>query len=185
MSTQAATAAERYAFAFVDLLREGGKKVLDQGVKDIDTLAAVVESSEDFQRFLASPVISYDEARGFLLAFAKKAKLSVLTVNALQVLARNGRLADLPAFVAACQRHFSVMRGELVAEVATAHELTAAQSKELAAVLSAKTGKQVSLAVSVDPQLIGGLVVKIGSHMVDASLKTRLNTLKRALREVA
>src|SRR5690606_25693960 len=114
----------------------------------------------------------------------EKAKITGLVANFLQVVARNRRLFAVPSMIRAFREIAARRRGETAAEVVTAHRLTAQQESELKAALKKVAGRDVTLNVTVDPSLLGGLIVKIGSRQLDTSLKTKLNSLKLALKEV-
>jgi F-type H+-transporting ATPase subunit delta len=118
------------------------------------------------------------------VAIADKAKITGLVGSFLRVVAMNRRLFVLPGMISAFRRIAAEHRGEAAAEVTSAHALTAAQEKELKAALKSVAGKDVAISVTVDPSLLGGMVVKIGSRQIDTSLKTKLNSLKLALKEV-
>ena len=110
--------------------------------------------------------------------------LGGLAGNFLRVVAKNRRLFAVPAMIKAFREIAAEARGEVTAEVTSAHALTPAQEAELKAALKSVAGKDVAIAVTVDPSLLGGLVVKVGSRQIDTSLKTKLNSLKLALKEV-
>ncbi|MGQ3036156.1 MAG: ATP synthase F1 subunit delta, partial [Neoaquamicrobium sediminum] len=117
-------------------------------------------------------------------AIVDKAKITGLTGNFLRVVARNRRLFAVPGMIRAFRRIAAEARGEVAAEVSSAHELTAAQRSELTAALKTVAGKDVAVNLTVDPTLLGGMVVKMGSRQIDTSLKTKLASLKLALKEV-
>ncbi|MGO4835869.1 ATP synthase F1 subunit delta, partial [Rhizobiaceae sp. 2RAB30] len=119
-----------------------------------------------------------------IAAVADKAKIGGLAGNFLGVVARNRRLFAIPGMIRAFRRIAAEHRGEVAAEVTSAHDLTAAQQTELKVALKSVAGKDVAIAVTVDPSLLGGLIVKMGSRQIDTSLKTKLNSLKLALKEV-
>jgi F-type H+-transporting ATPase subunit delta len=181
-SQQISGVAERYASSLYEVAADA--KSIDAVAKDLDGFQAMIDSSEDLQRLIRSPVFSADDQSRSIEALLKKAGLGGLVANFLKVVARNRRLFAVPAIVRAFGEIVARERGEVTADVKTAHQLSAAQEKELKAALSSVTGKTVTLNVTVDASLLGGLIVKIGSRQVDTSLRTKLSTLKLALKEV-
>ncbi|RVB40683.1 F0F1 ATP synthase subunit delta, partial [Mesorhizobium sp. M7A.F.Ca.CA.001.06.1.1] len=131
-----------------------------------------------------SPVFSSEDQAKAIAAIADKAGITGLTGNFLRVVARNRRLFAIPGMIRAFRQISAEHRGETAAEVTSAHALTAVQQTELKAALKSVAGKDVAISVTVDPSLLGGLVVKMGSRQIDTSLKTKLNSLKLALKEV-
>lgn len=174
--------AERYASSLFDLAREAGS--IDAVSADLDRFQALLEESGDLKRLVASPVFSAEEQQRAISAISAKAEFSGLVANFLKVVAANRRLFALPGMVRAFRQIAAEHRGEVTAEVTSAHALTAAQEKELKSALKGVTGKDVAVAVTVDPSLLGGLIVKVGSRQIDTSLRTKLSTLKLALKEV-
>jgi F-type H+-transporting ATPase subunit delta len=174
--------ARPYAQALFDLAR--GDKAVDKVEKGLEAVGRLADESEDFARFLRSPVISTDDKAAALEKVLKDAKVDGTVANFLRVIARNGRLFALPAIIKAFSALAATSRDEVSAEVTSAAPLSAAQLKTLAETLKAKVGKTVTLNEHVDPSLIGGLVVKVGSRMIDSSLKTKLAAMKVAMKEV-
>lgn len=174
--------AARYATALFDLAKE--EKALKALEADADALAAALAVSADLKEMIASPVISRDEQAAAIAALAKKMKLSVLTANTLSLMAAKRRLFVLPQMVADLQARIATEKGEVTAEVTSAAALTADQAAKLAATLKAKVGKDVKLKTAVDEALIGGLVVKLGSTMIDTSIRSKLAALQNAMKEV-
>ncbi|MEQ1899592.1 MAG: F0F1 ATP synthase subunit delta [Devosia sp.] len=171
-----------YAGALFDLAQsEGSVDAVESGLKEFERLAG---ESEDFRRFLRSPVITADIKSVAIDAILDKAKPHQTVSNVVKVIARNGRLFALPAVIKQFQALVARSRGEVSAEVTSATPLNGAQLKSLADTLKAKIGKTVTLTEHVDPSLIGGLVVKVGSQMIDSSLKTKLSAMKIAMKEV-
>ena len=152
---------------------------------DLDAVAGLIQSSDDFSRFLVSPTITPDVKSAALDSIIEKIKPHVLVANTLKLIARNGRLFALTAIIAEYKRLAAEARNEVSAEVVSAAPLTKGQQAELAAVLKDKIGKDVSLIAHVDESLIGGLVVKVGSQMIDTSLKTKLSAMKIAMKGVS
>jgi F-type H+-transporting ATPase subunit delta len=174
--------ASRYASALFDLAKEDGAlKALEA---DTTALTDALAASPDLRAMIASPVISRDEQAGAIAAIAGKMGLSVLTANTLALMADKRRLFVLPQFVAQIADLIAEEKGEVTAEVTAARALTAAQSKKLAETLKSRVGKTVKLKTTVDETLIGGLVVKLGSTMIDTSVKAKLAALQNAMKEV-
>lgn len=174
-----ASVAGRYASALFDLAKDENK--IEEVEKDLGMFQALLGESDDLARLVRSPVISSDDQSRALSAVLSKAGAGSLAANFFKLIAKNRRLfaaEDMArAFKALAARH----RGEVSAEVASAHALTDEQVGELKAVLKASVGKDVTLSTKVDPSLLGGLVVKIGSRMIDSSLKTKLANMKAAM----
>ncbi|MCL4189191.1 MAG: F0F1 ATP synthase subunit delta [Rhodobacteraceae bacterium] len=174
--------AARYAAAVFDLAAESGAIAALEA--DSDALDAALDASADLRAMIASPVISRDEQGRAMAALAARMKLSPLLANTLGLMAANRRLFVLPQLVAALRARIAEAKGEVTAEVTAARALTAAQAERLAAALSARVGKTVKLKATVDEGLIGGLVVKVGSKMVDTSIRSRLAALQNAMKGV-
>lgn len=174
--------AERYASSLFELAQESGS--IDKVSSDLDRFQALLDESEDLRRLVASPVFSAEDQQKAVTAIAAKAGISGLVGNFLKVVAGNRRLFALQGMVRAFRVIAAEHRGEITAEVTSAHALTAAQETELKSALKGVTGKDVAVAVKVDPSILGGLIVKVGSRQIDTSLRTKLSTLKLALKEV-
>ncbi|MEB2847666.1 F0F1 ATP synthase subunit delta [Rhizobiales bacterium RZME27] len=174
--------AERYASSLFELAVESN--AIEQIAADLDRFQAMLDESEDLRRLVVSPVFSSQEQRAAVTAIAEKAALGAVVSNFLKVVAGNRRLFALPGMIRAFREIAAAHRGEIVAEVTSAHALTVAQDKELKTALKGVTGKDVTINVTVDPSLLGGLIVKVGSRQIDTSLRTKLSTLKLALKEV-
>ena len=170
----------RYASALFDLASE--QKAVKEVGTDLDQLGEAIVVSADFASLIRNPQVSRDAATKALNGLADLLGLSGLTRNFLGVLAQNRRLAKLPEMVRAFASIAAAARGEVTAEVTSAHPLTASQTKTLATKLSAREGKDVTIKASVDPEVLGGLVVRIGSQQIDSSIRTRLNTLAQAMK---
>ena len=174
--------ARPYAAALFDLAKsDNSVEAVEQG---LDKLVALANESPDFARFLRSPVINAEEKLVAMHAVLERAKPHTTVGDFVRVVARNGRLFALPAIVAAFKDMAAGHRGEVSADVTSAVPLSDAQAKSLAETLKSRIGKSVSLNQFVDPSLIGGLVVKVGSQMIDSSLKTKLQAMKIAMKEV-
>lgn len=170
----------RYAVALFDLARDG--KALDTVAASLATLKTAIAQSADFKGLINSPVLSREAAGKAVGAVASCLGLDSLTTNFLGVLARNRRLAQLPAVIRAYDALLSNHRGEARAEVTSAHPLTGPQVAALGQSLRARVGRDVSIDAKVDPAILGGLVVRIGSQMIDSSIRTRLNSLAQAMK---
>ena len=174
--------AGRYALAVFDLVREAkGVKALEA---DVAALQAALNDSADFRALIASPVYGREEQGAAVGAIAKKMKLSGILANTLGLMAANRRLFVLPQLLTTLTAMIAEEKGEVTADVTAAADLTAAQSKKLAASLKASVGKDVKLNVSVDESLIGGLIVKVGSKMIDTSIRSKLASLQNVMKEV-
>jgi F-type H+-transporting ATPase subunit delta len=174
--------ARPYAQALFDLAKGDNAVAAVEG--GLDAVARIANESPDFARFLRSPVINAEEKAAALEAVLAKAKPDATVGNFLRVIARNGRLFALPAIVKAFRELAAKERGETNAEVTSAAPLSDGQLANLTETLKTKLGKTVTLTQHVDPSLIGGLVVKVGSQMIDSSLKTKLAAMKVAMKEV-
>ncbi len=170
---------KRYALALVDLATEG--KALPKLEKDLDILAGLIAGSSEFAAFVRSPSVSHVRQQAVLADVAKKAKLQKMTVNFLGVVAENGRLAELSAFIAATKAELSQRRGEMSVDVSSAQILTVTQQKQLKSQIAAATGKDILLNASVDENLIGGMILTVGSTRIDSSVSGRLDRLKIAM----
>jgi F-type H+-transporting ATPase subunit delta len=174
--------AERYAGSLFDLAVEANTVV--QVEADLTRFEALLSASEDLVRLIRSPVFSAEEQSKAIGAVLKSADITGLAANFLSVVANNRRLFAVPAIIKAFRKIAAEARGEIAAEVISAHALSTTQEQELKATLKGVAGKDVAITVTVDPSLLGGLVVKIGSRQIDTSLKTKLASLKLALKEV-
>ncbi len=170
----------RYAKALFELARDG--KAIDTVSKSLESLSKALGSSGDFVALTTNPRVSRSASSKGVAAIAKAMKLDKLTSNFLGVLAQNRRLAELGKVIAAYNSLASAHRGEATAEVTSAHKLDAAQVTALKKQLKTKVGRDVAVTQKVDPAILGGLIVKIGSQMIDSSIKTRLNTLATAMK---
>ena len=181
-STSTTSVAARYARSLYELAAEA--KSVETVEQALDAFEAMIGESDDLKRLIESPVFSADEQAAAMDAIVGKAGLPDLASNFLGVVARNRRLFAVPAMIAAYREIAACERGEVTAEVTTAAELNATQEKQLKAALKEVAGKDVTLHVTVDPSILGGLIVKLGSRQIDTSLKTKLSSLKLALKEV-
>ena len=174
--------AGRYGQALFDLAKEsGGLKALEADAK---ALGAVLAASPDFAAMIASPVIPREEQAAAVQAVAARLGVSALMANTLALMAQKRRLFVMPQLVADLKRRIAVEKGEITADVTSASALTAVQVKKLVATLKASTGRDIKLNATVDESLIGGLIVKLGSTMIDTSVKAKLAALQNAMKEV-
>jgi F-type H+-transporting ATPase subunit delta len=174
--------AERYASALFDLARE--ESALQRVEADLVGVSRMIEESGDLRRLVQSPVFSAEEQERAIGAVADGAGIRGLVGNFLRLVAKNRRLFALPGIIKVFREMAARQRGEMTAEVTSAHALSDDQIAALKGALKDKLGKDVTLDVRTDPALLGGLVVKVGSRMIDTSLRTRLMTVKTQLKEV-
>lgn len=172
----------RYASALFDLAKD--ENALDAVEADVESFGKMLDESEDLRRLVESPLYSKSEQVAALDAVFQKAGMGALAANFFKVVAENRRLFAVRGIVRAFQSLMSAHRGEMIAEVVSAEPLSEDNEARLSEILAGETGRAIKLATKVDPSLIGGLVVKIGSRMIDTSLRTRLNSLKTAMKEV-
>jgi F-type H+-transporting ATPase subunit delta len=170
----------RYAIALFELARDS--KTIDTVEQSLATIRDALAQSADFKALTLSPLVARGAAVTAVLATADELGIDATTKNFLGVLAENRRLAKLPAITRAFRELAARHRGEVSAEVASAYPLTDEQVVELKQQLRARVGREVAVDLSVDPALLGGLVVRIGSQMIDSSIRTRLNTLAHAMK---
>lgn len=174
--------AGRYATALFELARD--EKVVDAVKADLDGFAAVMADSEDLRRLVRSPVFGAEEQTKALAAVLDKADIKGLTANFLKLVASNRRLFAVSDMIRAFRALVAKHKGEVTAQVTVAEKLSDAHLEALKSALKSVTGgKAVDLNVKVDPAIIGGLTVKLGSRMVDSSLRTKLNSIKNAMKE--
>ena len=174
--------AARYATAVYDLAKDDGAVPALEA--DLDTLSAALDDSADLQALIHSPIYSREEQRAAITAVAQKAGLSALMTNTLALMADKRRLFVVPALIASLRAIIADAKGEVTAEVTSAKALTKTQSDKLAKTLKERLGKDVAITASVDESLIGGLIVKVGSKMIDTSIRSRLASLQNAMKEV-
>jgi len=173
--------AGRYATALFELALE--EKAVDAVRADLEKFQALVDANPDLQRLVRSPVFTADEQARALGGVLEKADIDGLAAKFLKLVASNRRLFAVREMIVAYRALVARHKGEVSAEVTVAEELNDKYRDALAAALKSLTGKDVDLAVKVDPAIIGGLVVKLGSRMVDSSLRTKLNAIKHAMKE--
>ena len=175
-----ASLAGRYASALFDLARD--QRQIDSVGRSLDALGQTLVDSKDFSELVSSPLVSRDEAGKAFAAIAPQIGLDPITANFLGVLARNGRKGEIRNVIRAFRRLAAEHRGEVTADVTTARPLNDDQVAALKAQLRARAGRDVSIDASVDPSILGGIVVKLGSQQIDASIRTKLNRLASAMK---
>lgn len=175
--------ARRYVAALLDMAAEAG--AIEQVEKDIQSLQTMLQSSEDLKAMIASPLVNRGKQTSAVLALAEKARFHKLTMNFLGVLAQNRRLPALSAVIDAFRTELTRRRGDVEAKVQSATALSPAQTKALQEQLSKAMGTNVTLNVEVQRDLLGGMIVTVGSRMIDDSVKRKLEKLQRAMNEKA
>jgi F-type H+-transporting ATPase subunit delta len=171
----------RYATALFELARD--EKSIDAVKADLDRFDGMLNDSADLKRLVLSPVFSADAQSRALAAVLDKAGIAGISANFLKVLIANRRLFAVADVIRAFRALVAKFKGEATADVSVAETLSDKNLDALKSALQAVTGKDVTLNVKVDPSIIGGLVVKLGSRMVDSSLRTKLNSIKHAMKE--
>ena len=172
--------ADRYAAALFELADE--RKALDQVAADLRSLRQLLAESPDLRRLVRSPILSRVEQGKAIVAVAERAGFDGLTRSFLGLVAHNRRLFAVPAMIAAFLQRLAARRGEVTAEVTSAQELTPAQLSAVNEQLRKAVGSKIAVEVKVDKNLLGGLIVKVGSRMVDASLRSKLHRLQLAMK---
>ena len=168
--------------AVFDIAKEN--KELPKLESNLDDLAAALAGSADLQALIASPIYSRDSQKAAITAVAAKMGLLPTVQNVLGLMAEKRRLFVVPQMIAMLRDLIAEEKGEVTADVTAATALTDAQSRKLAETLKAQIGRDVKVNVTVDEALIGGLVVKVGSKMIDTSIRSKLNSLQNAMKEV-
>ena len=174
--------ASRYATAVFELAKEGNE--LDALENDIDTIEAALNDSTDFRALINSPIYTRQAQGHAIAAIADKMELGGTLANTLKLMASKRRLFVLPHLVAALRQLIADEKGEVTADVRTARSLSEEQAAKLAETLKASVGKDVKMNVTVDEDLIGGLIVKVGSKMIDTSIRSKLAALQNTMKEV-
>ncbi|KAB0681283.1 F0F1 ATP synthase subunit delta [Aureimonas leprariae] len=173
--------AERYALSLFELARDEGQ--IDTVESELNQFARLIEEDADFRHFVTSPLHSSESQVAAVSAIVNEVRPSPLTGNFLKVVAANRRLFALSGMIRGFRQMAAAHRGEVEAEVTSAHALDDDQRRQLAETLGSYAKKTVTMRESVDPAILGGLIVKIGSRQIDTSLRTKLNSLKLALKE--
>lgn len=173
--------ASRYATAVFELSKDAkGLKALET---DINAMSDALEGSEDLRNLIISPLYSRDQQADAIEGVAKKMKLSKTMTNTLALMASKRRLFVVPQLIASLRTKIADYKGEVTADVVSAKALTKTQSDKLAKTLKASVGSDVIINATVDEDLIGGLVVKVGSKMIDTSVRSKLNALQNTMKE--
>ena len=176
--------AQRYGASLYELATE--KNAVEHVEKDLADFEKLIQESDDLRRLIRSPVFSADEQLAAMSAIVDKAGLGgALTGNFLKVVAKNRRLFAVEGMIRAFRERAAKARGEQSAEVTVAHELTGDQEQKLRETLSGIAGKDVTLNVRVDPSILGGMIVRLGSRQIDTSLRTKLQSLRINLTRAA
>src|SRR4051794_36701005 len=175
-----ASLAGRYASALFDLARD--QRQIDAVGRSLDSLNQALLDSKDFNELVTSPLVSREEAGKAFAALAPQLGLDPITTNFVGVLARNGRKGELRNVIRAFGRLAAEHRGEATAEVVTARPLNDDQLSSLRQQLRTRAGRDVTIDATVDPNILGGIVVKLGSQQIDASIRTKLNRLAQAMK---
>jgi len=173
--------AGRYATALFELARDTG--AIDKVAADLDALAALIAQSPDLARLVRSPVLGANDQLKALSVLLDRVGITGLAANFVKLITSNRRLFALPDMIRAYQALVAREKGEVTAQVTVAEHLADKHLAALKDALRSVTGKDVELRVQVNPAIVGGLIVKLGSRMVDASLRTKLNSLRHAMKE--
>lgn len=171
----------RYANALYELAQQ--EKAVDAIQADLDRFEAMIADSPDLERLVRSPAFTSEEQTRAIAAILKKAEVGGLAANFIKLVTSNRRLFALRDIIGAFRALVARHRGEMTAQVTVAEPLNDAHLTSLKDTLKQVTGKEVALDMKVDPAIIGGLIIKLGSRMVDASLRTKLNAIKFAMKE--
>jgi len=175
-----ASLAGRYASALFGLARD--ERQIDAVSRSLGLLAQALVDSRDFAELVSSPLVSRQDAGKAFDAIGRELSLDPITTNFIGVLARNGRKNQLQNVIRAFRRFAADHRGETTAEVVTAHALKDDQLAALKQQLRTRAGRDVAVETSIDPEILGGIVIKMGSQMIDASIRTKLNRLAEAMK---
>ncbi len=173
---------QRYARSLFELAKD--ENSVAETEKELGRFATMLDESDDLKRLVSSPVFSAEDQLRAISAVIDKAGIKGLVGNFLRVVAQNRRLFAVPGMIASFREIAADARGEVTADVTSAHALSSDQEHELKATLKSVAGRDVTINLTLDPTILGGLVVKMGSRQIDTSLKTKLNSLKLALKEV-
>jgi F-type H+-transporting ATPase subunit delta len=173
--------AGRYATALFELARD--EKIVDAVLADLTKFEAMMADSEDLTRLVRSPIFGADVQSKALSAVLEKAGIEGISAKFLKLLTANRRLFAVRDVIRAFRALVAKFKGEAMADVTVAEPLSDKNLDALKTALKSVTGQDVALNVKVDPAIIGGLVVKLGSRMVDSSLRTKLNSIKHAMKE--
>ena len=175
-----ASLAGRYATALFGLARD--EQQIDAVTRSLDSIEAGLAESNEFRMLVTSPLVGRTDAAKAIAALTPTLGIDPITAKFLTVLASNGRLGELKSVIRVVRQLAADHRGETTAEVTSAHPLDDAQVAQLKANLKTRVGRDVAIDAQVDPSILGGIVVRLGSQMIDASIRTKLNTLAQAMR---
>ena len=176
--------AGRYATALYQLAVDS--KQVDDILRDLDSLNKLIDSNEELKKLIYSPVFGTDQKAAAVTQILKKAKANALVVQFVGTIANNGRLFAVTSIISAFKKEVDIRRGKISAEVVSAIPLDESRKAQIQkSIISLANAKDVSLVMRVDPNLIGGLVIRIGSRMFDTSLRTKLNRLESTMKGVA
>ncbi|MBB1491890.1 F0F1 ATP synthase subunit delta [Paracoccus sp. MC1854] len=177
-----ANIAGRYAQAVFDLVKEEGGG--DRLSSEVESLRTALDDSADLRTLIGSPLYSREEQESAITAIAERMGLSQILINTLRLMAQNRRLFTLPQLVERLGDLIAKERGEVTADVVSAAPLSDEQQRRLTETLAQKSGKTVKLNTRVDEGLIGGMIVKLGSQMIDSSIRSKLASLQNVMKEV-
>jgi F-type H+-transporting ATPase subunit delta len=181
-TTEQGGLATRYAAALFELA--DSKKALDAVAADLNALQKMIADSADLRSMMNSPLLDRAEQTKATVAIVKAAGFNELTQKFAGLIAQNRRLFAMPAIIRAFLKLLAARRGEMTAEVTAARQLTSDQQAAVAEAIRKAVGSKVSIDLKVDPSLLGGLVVRVGSRMIDSSLKTKLQKLQLAMKGI-
>ncbi|HSM39318.1 MAG TPA: F0F1 ATP synthase subunit delta [Afifellaceae bacterium] len=182
-SSSVSGVAERYASALFELAQE--TSTLEDVETDLKTFREMLKDSADLKRVVISPVFSAEEQEKAIGAVSDKAEIKSLVGNFVRLLAHNRRLFVLPDAITGFMDMLAEHRGEVTAEVISARKLSAEHLEDLKKALKASLGKDPAIEATVDPAILGGLIVKVGSRMIDSSVRTKLNSITSRLKEAS
>jgi F-type H+-transporting ATPase subunit delta len=160
------------------------KSAIDTVAADLGSLKKMIDDSDDFRRFIKSPVLSRTDQSKGIAAIGASAQLNALTQQFLGLVARNRRLFALPGMIKGFLEILAARRGQATVDVTSAVPLSESQISAIATALKSTAGGSVSVHTKIDPSILGGLIVRVGSRMVDSSLKSKLQRLKLAMKGV-
>jgi len=175
-----ASLAGRYALALFDLAQDA--KQIETVSASLETLRGALDESEDLRTLIGSPLVAREDQARAVGAVVGRLALDQLTANFIGVLAQNRRLPQLPGVIRAFNLLAARHRGEITAEVTSVRPLDEEQVAAIKQNLRARMGRDIAVDLSVDPDILGGLVVKVGSQMIDSSIRTKLNNLAHAMK---
>ena len=174
--------ASRYAKAIFDLVLESDEAA--ELERDVESLSDALANSQEFQDLIASPLYTRDEQQAAILAIGAKMKLHTDLNNTLGLIASKRRLFVMDSFLRKLKFLIAEYKGEITADVVSAKSLTKGQSDKLAKAIKESVGKEIKINASVDESIIGGIVIKVGSKMIDTSIRSKLNSLQTVMKEV-